>query len=166
MCGLCCFCRLEISGAAGGLFAGKPRSYRNTSISGPHGPVGARLAREGVSTGNKKPADDYSSAGSFITGLFTPDAHASAPVAARASTDKVPSAALRNKRLRGSASRSDSCALADQRVVTDLALHQQQVATVLRQGQCILSGFGQQQINLAQAEQLGHPGSGPVAIAG
>ncbi|MNG01348.1 hypothetical protein D3C84_843230 [compost metagenome] len=45
--------------------------------------------------------------------------------------------------------RADSRTLADQRVVTDLALHQQQVAAVLRQGQGVLGGFGQQQVDLA-----------------
>ena len=50
--------------------------------------------------------------------------------------------------------RADTCALADQRVLTDLALHLQQVTAVLGQGQRILGDFGQQQVDLANAKQV------------
>ena len=62
--------------------------------------------------------------------------------------------------------RPDSCTLANQRVVTDLALHQQQVAAVLRQSQGVLGGIGQQQVNLAQAEQFVAEGQAQLQLQG
>ena len=43
--------------------------------------------------------------------------------------------------------------MADQRIIGDLALDQQQVAAVLRQGQGILGFFGHQQIDLLLTEK-------------
>ena len=40
----------------------------NTKLAYYRDPVGARLARDGARTGNKKPADDHSSAGFFTAG--------------------------------------------------------------------------------------------------
>ncbi|MCY1430545.1 hypothetical protein D9M71_464950 [compost metagenome] len=49
----------------------------------------------------------------------------------------------------GAGDRANARALAHQGIVADLALHQQQVAAVLRQGQGVLGLFSQQQVDLA-----------------
>src|SRR5690606_8330729 len=54
----------------------------------------------------------------------------------------------------GAGNRTNAGTLANQRVIADLPFHQQQVAAVLRQRQCILGLFGHQQVDQFQPMQV------------
>lgn len=61
---------------------------------------------------------------------------------------------------------ADARALAQQRVVGDAALHQQQVAAVLGQGQGVLGRLAQQQFGLARADRLVAAGQAQLQLQG